>query len=169
MHDVTLLLSTGAKNSRHSVSILELLYIRTFCLWWLLLLLMDSCLVCTCISCIWGMCMLYLQLYVHRSTYIRYCSCLSWHSHAATRVCSCIFVEWPGLKSCVTRELTFMQSTRALFCALHEIHLRVLHNCKKPASNTSCVARQSVFLCAAHKLTAIAFQRRIKPYDEMAC
>ena len=36
-------------------------------------------------------------------------------------------------------------------------------------NNTSCAARQSVFLCAAHKLTAIVYQRRIKAYDEMAC
>ena len=51
--------------------------------------------------------------------------------------------------------------------ALHEIHLYVLHNCKKHASNTSCAAHQSVFLCAAHKLTAIAYQGRIKAYNEM--
>ena len=53
--------------------------------------------------------------------------------------------------------------------ALHEIHLRVLHDCKKHVGNTSCAARESVFLCAAHMLTAIVFQRRIKAYNEMAC
>ena len=53
-------------------------------------------------------------------------------------------------------------------CAVHEIHLRVLHNCKKHASNTSCAARETVFLCAAHKLTAIVYQRKIKAYNEMA-
>ena len=56
---------------------------------------------------------------------------------------------------------------QALFHALHQIHLRVLHNCKKHVSNTLCAVCQSVFLCAAHKLTAIAYQRRIKAYNEM--
>ena len=35
-------------------------------------------------------------------------------------------------------------------------------------SNTLCVARESVFLYAAHKLTAILYQKRIKAYNEMA-
>ena len=61
-----------------------------------------------------------------------------------------------------------MYSMRVIFRALHEIHLHVLHDCKKHMSNTSCVARESVFLCAAHKLTAIVYQRRIKAYNEMA-
>ena len=49
---------------------------------------------------------------------------------------------------------------RAIFCAVHEIHLRVPHDCKKHASNTLCAARETVFLCAAHKLTAIVYQRK---------
>ena len=69
----------------------------------------------------------------------------------------------------MTLELSFVYSMQALFHALHEIHLRVLHNYKKHASNTSCAAHESVFLCVAHKLTAILYQRRIKAYDEMAC
>ena len=109
--------------------------------------------------------------------HILYSSFLSWHSHAATRVCSCIFVQLLRPNLHVTRELSFVQSTRALFRVLHKIHLCVLHDCKKHASNTSCAARESVFLCAArdsvflcaaHKLTAILYQRRIKAYNEMA-
>ena len=55
-----------------------------------------------------------------------------------------------------------------MFCAVHEIHLCVLHNCKKHESNISCAAHETIFLCTAHKLTAIVYQRKIKAYNEMA-
>ena len=62
-----------------------------------------------------------------------------------------------------------------LMCSVSELYsvcctrfiLRMLHDCKKYMSNTLCAARESVFLCAAHKLTAIVYQRRIKAYNEM--
>ena len=100
---------------------------------------------------------------------IRYRLHLSGHSRTATRVCSCIFVKLLSLNSRVTQEVTVVYSMQALFHSLHEIHLRVLQNyCKNHVSNTLCAARHSVFLCAARKLTTIAYQRRIKAYDEMA-
>ena len=46
--------------------------------------------------------------------------------------------------------------------------LCLLHDSKMHASNTLCTARESVFLCAACKLTAILCERRIKAYNEMA-
>ena len=46
--------------------------------------------------------------------------------------------------------------------------LYLLHDSKMHASNTLCTARESVFLCAACKLTAILCERRIKAYNEMA-
>ena len=69
--------------------------------------------------------------------------------------------------TCDTR-VNFCVEQQAVFCALYKIHLHVLHDCKKNASNISCTAHESVFLCAAHKLTAIIYQRRIKAYNEMA-
>ena len=70
--------------------------------------------------------------------------------------------------ACDTRVIFRVEHASSISCAaLHEIHLRVLHDCKKHASNILCAARESVFLCAAHKLTAILYQRRIKAYNEM--
>ena len=83
-------------------------------------------------------------------------------------MCSSNFVEGLSPDSCVTRELTFVYCKRAIFLALQEIHLRVLHKCKKHVSNTSCAACKPVFLCDAHKLTAIIYQRRIKAYNEIS-
>ena len=62
--------------------------------------------------------------------------------------------------SCSARKLYFERCMRFILC--------VLHDCKKHVSNTSCAAHGSVFLCTAHKLTAILYQRRIKAYNEMA-
>ena len=53
------------------------------------------------------------------------------------------------------RESTFVYLTRAIF--------RVLH-----ASNVSCAAHESMFLCAAYKLTAVFCQRRIEAYNKKA-
>ena len=63
--------------------------------------------------------------------------------------------------SCSAHELYFVHCMRSI--------LLVLHDCKKHASNTVCAARESAFLCAAHKLTAIVYQRKIKAYNEMVC
>ena len=74
---------------------------------------------------------------------------------------------------CPVTQSKLTSDTRVNFCVEHasylEIHLHVLHDCKKHASNTSCAACESVFLCVAHKLTAIVYQRNIKAYNEMAC
>ena len=69
---------------------------------------------------------------------------------------------------CDTRVNFRVEHVSSISCAAREIHLCVLHDCKKHASNTLCAARESVFLCAAHKLTADLYQRRIKTYNEMA-
>ena len=59
-------------------------------------------------------------------------------------------------------ESTFVYCTRAILCALHAVIICVIHNSKKHASNASCAARKSVFLCATCKLTAVFCHRRIK-------
>ena len=56
--------------------------------------------------------------------------------------------------ACDTRVNLHVDNASSVSCAAWD-HLHVLHDCKKHASNTSCAARKSVFLCAAHKLTAI--------------
>ena len=43
-----------------------------------------------------------------------------------------------------------------------------MHDSKKHVSNALCAACESVFLCAACKLTAVFCQRRIKAYNEKA-
>ena len=72
----------------------------------------------------------------------------------------------------------FMHCTQAMYisCTAHKLYLMhctwstlcVLHDSKKHASNTSCTVHESVFLCAAHKLTAILCQGRIKVYNVIA-
>ena len=56
------------------------------------------------------------------------------------------------------RGSTFVYCMRVIIC--------VMHDSKKHASNASCAARKSVFLCAACKLTAVFCQRKIKAYNK---
>ena len=53
-------------------------------------------------------------------------------------------------------------------CACTRIIIHVMHDSNKHASNASCAARESFFLCDACKLTAVFCQRRIKAYNEKA-
>ena len=96
---------------------------------------------------------------------IQYTSCLSWYSHAGnTRVFFNFHhdssqntrVTQNGLHasqiSCTERKLFSM-------CCMWVI-IRMLHDGKKHASNASCAACESVFLCAGCKLIAIVCQHR---------
>ena len=63
--------------------------------------------------------------------------------------------------------------TKWAACDLYFVHctwviLRVLHDSKDHVSNASCTAHESVFLCAACRLTAIRSQWSIKAYDKKA-
>ena len=62
--------------------------------------------------------------------------------------------------SCTVRKLFFMHYMWVI--------IRVLHDSKKYASNASCAAQESVFLCTACKLIALFCQRKIKAYNEKA-
>ena len=98
---------------------------------------------------------------------------LSWHLHAVnTRVffnfCrdssqnTCVTQNGLHVSqlSCIARELFFVQCTRVI--------IYVPHDSKKHTSNASCAARESVFLCAACRLTGIFCQRSIKAYSKKA-
>ena len=61
---------------------------------------------------------------------------------------------------CTAHELFFMHCTQVI--------IRVLHDSKKQMSNALSSARESIFLCALWKLTAIICQRRIKAYNVKA-
>ena len=67
---------------------------------------------------------------------------------------------------CAARKSDFVCYMQALFCALSM--QAIPHVLQKHMIQTSCAARESVFLCAAYKLTAVIRQRRIKTYNEMA-
>ena len=98
-----------------------------------------------------------------------------------TCMCSSIFVM-AQVKTCMWHKMgcTWVNfrvlHVSQLLCAAHELFfvhcvqviIPVLHNNKRHASNASCAACNSVFLCAACKLTAIFCQRRIKAYNEKA-
>ena len=70
--------------------------------------------------------------------------------------------------ACDTRVNFRVEHASYISCVARDPSLCAAQFCKKHASNTLCAARESVFLCAAHKLTAIVYQRRIKAYNEMA-
>ena len=113
----------------------------------------GSALLCateTCLllyACMYGITQIYVDTSVHQ-----------------TLVCSSIFVEWLIENSCVTRYALHMDHT---LCVKHKPYfmqymwamLCVLHDSMKHASQT---------LCAAHELTAILGQIRIKAYNEMS-
>ena len=79
--------------------------------------------------------------------------------HKSKHTCN---MKWAACKS------TFVHCTRAIFVRCMQVIIRVMHNSKKHPSNASFVVRESVFLCAACKLTAVFCQRRIKAYNEKA-
>ena len=122
-------------------------------------LLCGSIVLLICIIVYVIMCM-YIQTCI-RMYLIQYSSGLSWHScvvntHVFFNFCwvtqSNSYVKRNGLH---INNLRVLHATYILCTAHDPCILCVLHNSKKQTSNTSCAACESVFLCAACKLTAI--------------
>ena len=104
---------------------------------------------------------------------LQYRSCLSWHLHAVNTRVFFNFCCVSSQNTRVTRNGLHVSQLLCTACELLFVHctrvtIRVMHDIKKHSSIALCAARESVFLCAACKLTAIFCQRRIKIYNEKA-
>ena len=69
-----------------------------------------------------------------------------------------------------TRVFYFCQVTQSELACDTRVNFRVEHASSisyAARDPSSCAACELVFLCAAHKLTAILYQRRIKAYNEV--
>ena len=120
----------------------------------------------------------YVSMYIHMwCTLCRYIHTvqltskltLAWGKH------TCVLQFLSYLKSkhvCDTkwaaREQLSRTALKLFFVCCTWVIIRVMHDSKKHASNALCAARESVFLCAACKLTAVFYQKRIKAYNEKA-
>ena len=108
---------------------------------------------------------------------IQYSSRLSWHSLAVNMY---VFLNFCCDLSQNTRVTWNRLHVSQLLCTAHELFfvrcmrviIRVLHISKKHASNALCPARESVFLCAACKLTVIfcqAYNKKAPQQNMIEC